>query len=398
MNRLSQRFLVFTLLLVLCGILAAPVSAASENVTVIKYAANNYSFAERSELREWSQMQSSFLNVDSNGPLYMQGPTFNSADPYGTAGQNMILYYGHNGTYVRNLTDLVGGMSAGDEIFVKASDGMTRYFNYTNIYEPASGQGNLVLAWWDSVSGPVPGYSEGIRSFFYNPRPDPYGVADSLNFTLVEMRDSLAPWYRYNYSSIWPSAKGLSVKYVNQLKIYPPHRHDFNTTGDTTGWAYKGEVSSDPPSSIDVPGNPLGSTSNIADDEGTFQIDFSAGSYAAHRFNFSIDTATDKDGPVNKLEKLVITWNGRGWHDSGGSANGTSLYIWDGSGFQELDSTPSGEEVTLTGEISSGITNYVNSGNVTVLAVENTPGDEVFFSRIETDYVRLVVTHHHSNM
>jgi hypothetical protein len=212
------------------------------------------------------------------------------------------------------------------------------------------------------------------------------------------MRDSLAPWYRYNYSSIWPSAKGLSVKYVNQLKIYPPHRHDFNTTGDTTEWAYKGAVSSDPPGSIDMPNDAFGSTGIIADDDGTFQIDFSNSNYAAHRFNFSIDTATDKDGPVNKIERLSITWNGKGWHDSGGSANGTSLYVWNGSGYEELDSTPSGEEESLTGEISADISNYVNSGNVTILVVQDTAGDEMNSSHIETDYVNLVVMHHHSNM
>jgi hypothetical protein len=33
-----------------------------------------------------------------------------------------------------------------------------------------------------------------IRLFFYTGRF--YGVADSLNFTLVEMHDSLAQWYR----------------------------------------------------------------------------------------------------------------------------------------------------------------------------------------------------------
>jgi len=125
-------------------------SAATEAVQVIPNADNNYSVIQSTATRNWTEMQSSMTQADSNGPVYMQGPTFDYADPYGTAGQNMILYYWHNGTYVKDLTDLTGGMAAGDEIFVRANDGLTRYFNYTNVYAPDSGQGELVLAWWVS--------------------------------------------------------------------------------------------------------------------------------------------------------------------------------------------------------------------------------------------------------
>jgi len=298
---------------------------------------------------------------------------------------------------VKDLTDLVGGMAAGDEIFVKASDGMTRYFNYTNVYAAASGQGELVLAWWDSSYGAVPGYSEGIRLFFYTP-PESYGFADSLNFTLVEMRDSLAPWYRYNYSSIWPSAKGLSVKYVNQLKIYPPHRHDFNTAGDTTGWGYKGAVATAPPVTIDVPSTPISSTVDIADDDASAEVTNSDSGFAAHRFNLSLDISTEKDGPVNKIEQVAITWIGTGSHPV--STDGTTLYIWNSNtgSYEILDSTNSASEATLTGVLASDIEDYISSANVTVIAVQNSQGTEDEQSHLETDYVKMTVTHHHSNM
>lgn len=378
--------------------LVSAASAATEEVQVIRYADNNYSVIQSTATRNWTEMQSSMTQADSNGPVYMQGPTFDYADPYGTAGQNMILYYWHNGTYVKDLTDLTGGMAAGDEIFVRANDGLTRYFNYTNVYAPDSGQGELVLAWWDSSYGAVPGYSEGIRLFFYTPA-DSYGVADSLNFTLVEMHDSLAPWYRYNYSGIWPSAKGLSIKYVNQLMIYPPHRHDFNTAGDTSEWAYKGEVSSKPPGMINVPNTELSSTSTIANDDSSSEIVNSETGYTANRFNFTIDTSADKDGPLSKIERLSATWIGTGSHDTG--TDGATLYIWNGNSgsYEALDSENSDSEVTLTGELSSDLVNYVNSGNVTVLVVQNSPGtDPEERSHLETDYVKLVVTHHHSQM
>lgn len=394
-TRISLVVACLALLILVFAVL--PASAATEYLVVNRYAANNYSYAESSVIKNWTEMQASMPTAYSNGPVYMQGPTFDSADPYGTAGQNMILYYGHNGTYVSDLTDLVGGMAAGDEIFVKASDGMTRYFNYTNVYAPASGQGDLVLAWWDSTSGAVPGYSEGIRSFFYTP-PESYGVADSLNLTLIEMQDSLAPWYRYNYSSIWPSAKGLSVKYVNQLMIYPPHRHDFNTTGDTTGWAFRREVSVKPPAAADVPSDDLSPISNIEDNDGVFQTDFSDCMYAAHRFVFNIDTSAAKDGPLSDIEKINITWNGKGWHDTGGTANGTYLYIWDGTAYEELaNNSGDGSEVSLTGTVTADIADYINSGNVTVIAVQKTAGADEDMSNVATDYIGLIVTHHHHN-
>jgi len=396
-NRDSFGLACLALLMFVFAVL--PASAATQYVVVNRYAANNYSVISSSDNVSCSEMQTSFPNVYSNGPVYFQGPTFNASDPYGYAGENMINYYGHNGTYVRNLTDLVG-MSAGDEIVIKASDGMTRYFNYTNVYTPYNdgtyAQGNMILAWWDSVYGAVPAYSDGIRLFFYDP-PASYGVADSLNMTLPDMYHSLAPWYRYNYSGTWPSAKGLSVKYVNELKIYPPHLHDFNTTGDTSGWAYKGEVSLDPPSTLDLPGTLLSSISDIADHDSSTETISSNSSYAAQRFNFLIDTPTDKDGPVNKIEKLSISWIGSGYHDD--SDEGLTLYIWNGSSYEELASTNSGTEVTLNGERSSNIEDYVNSGNVTVIVVQKSPGEGPdSLSSLATDYIKLVVTHHHSNM
>lgn len=387
MKKSENTFLIVILLLIVGGMLVASVSAVTTEVTAIKYAANNYSYAESSATRTWTQMQSAFTNVDSKGPVYMQGPTFNTSDPYGDAGENMILYYEHNGTYVRNLTDLVGGMSSGDEIAVKASDGMTRYFNYTNVYTPMDRQGQMVLAWWDNPSGAVPTYSEGIRFFIYTP-PASYGVSDSLNLTLRDMFYSMAPWYRYNYSGTWPSAKGLSVKYVNQLKIYPPHRHDFNTTGDTNEWAFEGGIT-DIPDTATEPSTTFSSTTDIADDDGdsytteTLNVD----DYAAQRFVFSISET------VANIENLAVTWDGSSYHDDLSADQGSTSYIWNGV---------SGEYEVITGDISSDISEYVVSGNVTVLAMQNAPHSEdeeenQFASHLSTDYVKLVVTHHHSN-
>ncbi|MBN1195638.1 MAG: hypothetical protein JXA08_09905 [Methanomicrobiaceae archaeon] len=379
--------------LVLGIALVVPVAAATESITITKYADNNYAQSVASETFNLSQLQA-LSSVYSNGPVYMQGPTFDSGDPWGDGGQNMINYYDHNGTLVSTITDEVGGMSDGDELKIQASDGMSRYFGYDNVYTPDERQGDMIVAWWDSVYGFVPAYTYGMRLFFYTPG-ETYGVADSLNLTLRDMQASFDPWYSYNYSATWPSAKGLSEKYVRYLKIYPPHRHDFNATGETDEYAYRFETSSRPAASIDIPS--MAFTSSIADNDSTFQTDFSPTNFAAHRFNFTIDTATDKDGPLSDIEKFVITWNGKGWHGSGGTSNGTYLYIWNQTGYEELTHSDSGDEETLIAERSQNIGNYVNSGNVTVLAVQKTKSAGLFLSNIATDYVKLEVFHHHSN-
>lgn len=120
--------------------------------------------------------------------------------------------------------------------------------------------------------------------------------------------------------------------------------------------------------------------------------------HAAQKFNFSVNTATDKDGPLTKIEKLTITWNGKGYKDGAGN-DGLTLYIWNGTAYEELSSTSLDTEVTLSGDCSSSITNYVNSGNVTIIAIQKSQGTDPFEQSIlETDYVNLTVTHHHSNM
>jgi hypothetical protein len=396
MRHLKTKTVPILFLLVLCIALVLPVSAATTSLTVTKYADNNYAQSVDSETLTVAQLQA-LSSVYSNGPVYMQGPTFDSNDPWGDGGQNMIDYYEHNGTPVSDITDLVGGMSDGDELKIQASDGFSSYFGYDNVYEPDARQGDMIVAWWDSEMGFVPDYTYGMRIFFYTP-PETYGVADSLNLTLRDMEASFDPWYRHNYSLTWPSAKGLSAKYVQYLKIYPPHRHDFNTTGDTDEWAYQSEVSAKPPASMNVPNTEFASTSSIADDDGAYKVDASDSIYAAHRFDFSIDTNSAKDGPIADIEKLNVTWNGKGWHDSGGSANGAYLYIWDGTAYEELaNNDGDGTEDYLIGEITADIADYINSGNVTVLVAQKTAGSAFENSYIETDYIKLVVTHHHHN-
>ncbi|WP_157203253.1 hypothetical protein [Methanofollis liminatans] len=374
--------------LILSVALVLPVAAVTTSITVTKYADNNYSQSVDAETFNLSQLRT-LSSVYSNGPVYMQGPTFDSNDPWGDGGQNMINFYGHNGSRVSNITDEVGGMSDGDELKVQSSDGFSLYFGYDNVYAPDSSQGDMIVAWWDSDYGFVPDYTYGMRLFFYTP-PSSYGVDDSLNLTLRDMEASFDPWYRHNYSLTWPSAKGLSSKYVQYLKIYPPHRYDFNTTGDTVEYAYEGDVDGVPGTST-VPSTAFSSTANIAaDDSVSYQTDSeNEGEYAAQRFVFNVAES------AGNIEKIAVTWVGTG--TNAGDTDGADLYIWNGSNYELLQSSTSSSEVTLSGEKTSSISDYINDGNVTVLVKQKSASNGDDASTLATDYVKFVVTHHHAN-
>ncbi|MGB2841324.1 MAG: DUF3344 domain-containing protein [Halobacteriota archaeon] len=167
---------------------------------------------------------------------------------------------------------------------------------------------------------------------------------------------------------------------------------NFSGTPGEDAWAFRYQVDAKPPTNNGVPNTEFSSTEYgyIKTDNGVYQPDESDcdGNYAAHRFNFSIDETAP--------EKINVTWNGKGWHDNGTSYNGTQLYIWNGTAYEELDNTTSGADVTLTGVNKSAATTYINGGNVTVLVVQksadHTGEDDPERSHIATDYVRLEVT------
>jgi hypothetical protein len=381
--------------------LAAPaMAAATEGVTVTKYCDNNYSTAEEAKILTLAQLQD-LSSVYSNGLLYMQGGTFdNTTDVWIYTSGSMACFGEQNGTYVRNITDEAGGMNPGDELWVVASDGYKMHFNYTNVYAPNSSQGEMIFS-WQNETHTVPDYADGIRLFFYTP--------SDLNFTNADMRDSMAPWYwiivkdKYNPNDLYPSAKGLSVKTVSDLKIYPPHRYDFNTTGDTNKSAYAGGVTGLPSTATD-PSEQVTATTDlakIADDDGISYSTDSAdnGEYAAQRFVFTL-----KESAAN-VERLNVTWKGSGTHDDVSATQGADLYIWNGSSYEKLADTSSNSTTTLTGGNASVATNYVVDGNVTVLVKQKsaqfTIGEEPelikYQSHLATDYVKLVVTHHNTN-
>lgn len=177
------------------------------------------------------------------------------------------------------------------------------------------------------------------------------------------------------------------------LRLQCEHIYDFSTGAGTDKWAYEGQVSSKPPSAANDPSGTTVTYTNIEADDGTYEtyVTTSNGNYAAQRFNFSIDETAP--------EKINVTWNGKGWHDSGAGYHGAKLYIWNftSAAYEQLDSNSVSTDETLTGAVTSNIVNYINTGNVTVLVEQNSAQTSDGFgtyyrSHIETDYVKLVVT------
>ena len=185
---------------------------------------------------------------------------------------------------------------------------------------------------------------------------------------------------------------GDTAHHADQLPLMPK-KYDFSTGEGTDKWAFEKQVDATPPTSNGVPSDEFSDYGNIKTNNGAMAegITGTEGTFAAHRFNFSMEEAT------TDIDRINVTWNGKGLHDKvPPNDNGATLYIWNGTAYEELaDSGNTGEEVNLTGQITTNIGNYINAGNVTVLVEQNsaqtTQGNTPKHSHIETDYVKLVV-------
>jgi uncharacterized protein YjdB len=198
----------------LLSTLPLPARAAepTTDVVVVKYASDGVTvLGETTVTHGWMETN---LPVYGDGVTHYfhQGPVFDS--PPGPWDENETANLKDKGavkgTDVRDLCDLVGGMSAGDEIKIRASDGFCKWFGYENVYSPPSRQGPMVLCWYRGGDY-VPGYGDGMQIIFF--------AGDNV-FGNRDMHECMAPEYRYNYSEVYPSTNGLSVRYVSEIAVY----------------------------------------------------------------------------------------------------------------------------------------------------------------------------------
>ena len=191
--------------------------AATTGVYLVKYASDGTTVLNSTTVTyEWMEAN---LPVQGDGETHYfhQGPIFGEMfeeDPWDvneTTNIDSRDFGAVKGTDIKDLCKLVDGMSPGDKIRISAPDGFGKYFNYTNVYEPQSRQGLMVLTWWRADDGYVPDYSTGMRFIFF---------AEDHVFGHWDMHECIASEYWYSYMGKHPSSGGLSVKNVDKIAIY----------------------------------------------------------------------------------------------------------------------------------------------------------------------------------
>ncbi len=216
-----------TLLAILClcvallfSTLPVVVHAAepTTSVHIIKYASDGTTVLNETTVTyQWMENN---LPVQGDGKTHYhhQGPTFDDENLWDeNETRNLEDFNAVKGTSIKDLCDMVGGMSPGDEVMIKCTeDGFSKKFDYTTVYEPSDRQGPLVLTWWRAEDGYVPDYKTGMRLIFFATTKNP---DDKYVFGNWDMHECLAEEY-WHYFGVYPSSKGLSVKWVDLVAIY----------------------------------------------------------------------------------------------------------------------------------------------------------------------------------
>ncbi|MBC2701033.1 MAG: hypothetical protein HF976_06410 [ANME-2 cluster archaeon] len=219
MKKIRQNMALTMLLCIvmLCSALSAQADATTE-VHVVKYAPDGTTILDETTVTTGWMETNLPVHGDGTTHYYHQGPVFDDDadrwDPDETL--NLKDKGALKGTDVKDLCDLVGGMSSGDEIKIKAFDGFYKSFAYKDVYTPEAEQGPMVLCWHKDGNS-VPAYDDGIQLVFFARTQN---AAGQYVFGNWDMHECLDEEYRYNYSAIYPSSNGLSVRTVSDIEIY----------------------------------------------------------------------------------------------------------------------------------------------------------------------------------
>jgi hypothetical protein len=205
--------------------LIGTVSAAdpTTSVHVVKYANDGTTILDEETVTyQWMETNRPVLG-DGTTHYYHQGPVFvNNADDtieqqlrWNEAEDTNLKDMGAvQGTNLKDLCDLVGGMNAGETVNIIAADGLSMTFAYKNVYEYSSREGPMAIAW--NKNGLYPdetGYSEGMRLVWF---------ADDDVFGNYDWHEAAASEYWYYYQSgneKYPTTTGLSVQVVSEIRI-----------------------------------------------------------------------------------------------------------------------------------------------------------------------------------
>lgn len=229
----GSRLLILYACITVLFILSIPgVTGTTTGIHIVKYGEDGKTVvAEKNVNYSWMEQ---YLPVIGDGitHYYHQGPVFVD-DPDPVKEEQARWNQGEDrnvkekdmgalkGTRLSDLANLVGGMTPGDTIRIRASDGYFRTFAYENVYEPSSHQGPPVITWYRADEGYVPNYTTGMRLvFFADNSTNPEGINAFGN---NDWHESASPEYWYYYvqgSERYPTTTGLSVQSVSDIAIY----------------------------------------------------------------------------------------------------------------------------------------------------------------------------------
>jgi hypothetical protein len=212
----SSRTLLFCLLLI-CGLCISLGSAATTDIRLVRYAADGTTILnERVVDYRWMEAHLPVMG-DGMNHYYHQGPIF-EGDIWNPAEDLNLKDMGAvKGTDLRDLCNLVGGMSEGETVTLRASDGLRRSFPYENVYHPPSRQGPMGITWYNADDGYVPDYYTGLRLIFFadtSTNPEGKNV-----FGVSDMHEAFSQEYWYFYNGIYPTTTGLSVQSISEIII-----------------------------------------------------------------------------------------------------------------------------------------------------------------------------------
>ncbi|MEA1943869.1 MAG: metallophosphoesterase [Euryarchaeota archaeon] len=249
MNR--TKILVLNMMIALC-ILTFSAQAYTTEVHVARYAADGETILNETAVN-YTWMEAN-LPVQGDGVThyYHQGPVFEDAweqtynktftGDWNSSEEKWDLvdwgsgyvqeeqcncypakdYGACKGTNVSDLCDLVGGMSPGETVKIKANDGFSKTFKYKNVYNSDSRQGSPVVTWYRADEGYVSeGYGDGMcLVFFADTTVNPWGRHIFGIGDMCACFDEEDYHYFVNYPTFYPATTGYAVKKISDIEIY----------------------------------------------------------------------------------------------------------------------------------------------------------------------------------
>ena len=242
MTRTAHLFLIILILAVALLPVSAMAEAGTTELRIVRYASDNRTVLDETTV--------DYLWMKANLPVYGDGRTHyfhegpvleeywenahpgEEYDPWDPAEdvQGSVLQKGDlgavMGTGVTDLCALIGGAEEGDRIAVTCRDGWRKTFPYEYIYRPDPRQGPLVICWFNGdeapgekqgVGYPDTTYLSGMRmAFFADTSSNHWGWHIFGN---NDMRECWDEEY-WNYGAQYPSAVGVSGKWVSEIGIF----------------------------------------------------------------------------------------------------------------------------------------------------------------------------------